>query len=111
MNKSEVVYELAGFTGSTQVDAKFFVEGLMDVIGAALLSGEDVSLPGVGKLKVSHRPARNGRNPKTGEAIVIPAKNVVKFRPSSKFAEYLAADVVIEDDAAPEGEAVTEVVA
>jgi len=92
MNKSEVVYELAQITGGTQVNAKYAVESLMSVVASALVEGLDVSLPGIGKLKVSTRPARNGRNPRTGAAISIPAKTVVKFKPSSNFAAELAAE-------------------
>jgi DNA-binding protein HU-beta len=50
-----------------------------------LLTGEEVTVPGVGKLKVVTKAARNGRNPKTGEAIQIPAKRVVEFTPSAEF--------------------------
>lgn len=61
-----------------------------DVMKQAIASGEDVAIPGFGKYKVTTRKARNGRNPKTGEAIKIPAKQVVRFAPSSVLREAVA---------------------
>lgn len=46
-----------------------------------------VNIPGVGKLRVVHKEARQGRNPRTGETVQIPAKNVVTFKMSSTLAE------------------------
>jgi len=61
-----------------------------DVMKQAIASGEDVSIPGFGKYKVSTRKARKGRNPRTGEAINIGAKQVVRFAPSSVLREAVA---------------------
>ena len=61
-----------------------------DVMKQAIASGEDVSIPGFGKYKVSTRKARKGRNPRTGEAIDIEAKQVVRFAPSSVLREAVA---------------------
>jgi DNA-binding protein HU-beta len=85
MNKGELVAALAAKLPTTQVDAKNIIETLSDVIETALLAGDEVTLPGVGKLKVFNRPGRAGRNPKSGEAIVIPEKRVVKFNPGAAF--------------------------
>lgn len=86
MNKGELVKTVASEAGSKVVEAKKNVEVFSKVVAAALLSGEEVTLPGVGKLKIKNRPARAGRNPKTGAAISIPAKRVVKFAASAEFA-------------------------
>ena len=61
-----------------------------DVMKQAIASGEDVSIPGFGKYKVSTRKARKGRNPRTGETINIKAKQVVRFAPSSVLREAVA---------------------
>ena len=61
-----------------------------DVMKQAIASGEDVSIPGFGKYKVSTRKARKGRNPRTGETIDIKAKQVVRFAPSSVLREAVA---------------------
>ena len=49
-----------------------------------LTAGGEVPLPGLGKLKTKDRAARMGRNPRTGEAVTIPARRVVVFAPSEK---------------------------
>lgn len=61
-----------------------------DIMKQAIASGEDVSIPGFGKYKVSTRKARKGRNPRTGETINIKAKQVVRFAPSSVLREAVA---------------------
>jgi len=66
------------------VDApKATVRALLDQLGQVvadqLENGGELTLPGVGKLKVTERPARTGRNPSTGAAIEIPAKKVIKL--------------------------------
>ena len=65
-------------------------KGIFDVIKQAVASGEDVTIPQFGKFTSATRSARNGRNPHTGDAIQIPAKQVVKFRPSSSLKEAVA---------------------
>ena len=57
------------------------------VAAAELLAGGEVSLPGLGKLKVRTTNARTGRNPRTGEAIDIPAGRKVVFTPGKDFKE------------------------
>ena len=64
----------------TVIDA--VLAGLAKVAAEALAKGEDVPLPGIGKLVVVERAARMGRNPKTGEALEIPARKAVGFKPS-----------------------------
>jgi DNA-binding protein HU-beta len=85
MNKGTLVSNFATETSLKAGDAKTQVEILMNIIKDTLLSGEEVTLPSVGKLKVVVKPARAGRNPATGEAIHIPEKRVVKFTPSAQF--------------------------
>ncbi len=50
-----------------------------ETIGVALAKGDEVTLPGIGKLSVKQRAARTGRNPKTGEELKIKAKKVPHF--------------------------------
>lgn len=85
MNKGALITAVALATETKQTEAKVTVEAISEVIKTALLAGEEVTLPGIGKLKVSTRGARAGRNPKTGDAIQVPAKRVVKFSASSEF--------------------------
>ena len=78
MTKSQIADHLAGKSGVTKKMATELLENL------AALSYKEAknafTLPGIGKLVLSHRKARTGRNPQTGEPIKIPAKKVVKFR-------------------------------
>jgi DNA-binding protein HU-beta len=78
MTKSQIADHLAGKSGVTKKTATELLDNL-----AALAYKEAknaFTLPGIGKLVLSHRKARIGRNPQTGEPIKIPAKKVVKFR-------------------------------
>jgi DNA-binding protein HU-beta len=59
------------------------VKGVFDIIGQAMAEGEEVAVPQFGKFIPVAKPARNARNPKTGETIKVPAKTVPKFRASS----------------------------
>ncbi len=78
MTKSQIADHLAGKSGVTKKTATEILDNL-----AALAYKEAknaFTLPGIGKLVLSHRKARTGRNPQTGAPIKIPAKKVVKFR-------------------------------
>lgn len=79
MTQTEIVSSLAETSGLKKTDVK----GLFDTL-AALATSEvkkngEFTLPGFGKLKKTHRKARDGRNPATGATIKIPAKTTVKF--------------------------------
>lgn len=73
--------------GKAQVAA--VLERLGSVATRALTLGHDVSLPGLGRLKVSERAARTGRNPQTGTAIEIPAKRLVKLTTAKALDDHL----------------------
>ncbi len=80
MNKEGLVKEVAKVT-STKKDAQAAVDCILSSITKALKRKDSVTLVGFGTFKVSKRMARKGRNPQTGEAIKIKAKNVPKFAP------------------------------
>ena len=80
MNKREVIEALSGKTGLPKSEAQKAVHGIIDIMTEALANGEDVSLLGFGAIQVVRRSARSGRNPKTGIAMNIPARNGVRFR-------------------------------
>lgn len=81
MNKSDLANEVAKVIG-TKKEAQATVDCVFDTITTALKDKDQVTLVGFGTFKVSNRKARTGRNPKTGEAIAIQARNVPKFTPS-----------------------------
>ncbi len=80
MNKAELIATTAEKTGLSKKDAEAAVAAVLDVITAALADGEKVQLVGFGAFEVKSRAARLGRNPKTKEAIEIPASKVPVFK-------------------------------
>ncbi|MDD5249679.1 MAG: HU family DNA-binding protein [Rhodocyclaceae bacterium] len=79
MKQAELIAKVAGAAKTFKSNAEDVVKALGEVITAALVAGDDVTIPGVGKLSVTSRAAREGRNPSTGEAIKIAAKRAPKF--------------------------------
>jgi DNA-binding protein HU-beta len=71
----------------TLATATEVVDQILDSITQSLANGHRVSLPGFGTFSVSHRAARDGRNPATGESMHIPAKKVAKFKPGKGLAD------------------------
>ncbi len=80
MNKNDLVAAVAGRTGLSKTDSAKAVDGVVDAVSSALRGGGEVRLVGFGTFSVSHRKATTGRNPRTGEAIQISARNVPKFK-------------------------------
>ncbi len=81
MSKAELVEKIADQAKLTKVDAERALNAFIGVVTASLKDGDDVTLVGFGTFAVGKRAERSGRNPQTGEAITIAAKNVVKFKP------------------------------
>ncbi len=80
MNKAELVKVIAEKAGMTKVDAKKAIEAFMEASADALKKGERISLVGFGTFSTCKHPARKGRNPQTGQEIMIAEKTVVKFK-------------------------------
>ena len=79
MNQSDLISKVASISGESKKAVEAVLKTTGDVITAHLAEGEDVALPGLGKLAVKQRAARTGHNPKTGEPVQIPAKKVPHF--------------------------------
>ena len=79
MNKNELIAAVADITGLTKADADKAVDAVLDSITGALKKGKEVRLVGFGTFKVAKRAASEGRNPRTGETIKIPASKRPKF--------------------------------
>lgn len=79
MNQADLVKAVAGSTGLSQVQVEDVLKGLGLEAQKQLKHGEEITLPGIGKLSVTARAARTGRNPQTGEEITIAARNAVKL--------------------------------
>ena len=80
MNKNDLVAAVASRTGLSKTDSAKAVDGIVDAVTSALRGGGEVRLVGFGTFSVSHRKATTGRNPRTGAAIQISARNVPKFK-------------------------------
>ena len=82
MNKSELIDRIAEKCGCTKADAERMMETVIDEVTSTLKGGNEVSIAGLGKFTAKMRAARTGRNPRTGEAVQIPAMRVPKFSAS-----------------------------
>ena len=80
MNKTELIKQIATISGLTQAQAGDALEALCTAIEDELGAGGEVRIAGLGTFAVQHRAERQGRNPKTGEPITIPARRTVKFK-------------------------------
>ena len=80
MNKNDLVAAVASNTGMTKSDASGAVDAVIDAITSSLQSRDAVRLVGFGTFSVVRRAATQGRNPRTGERIQIPASNQPKFK-------------------------------
>lgn len=80
MNKAELSSSIADKSGLSQADAKAALDALIESVTEGLADGDRISLVGFGSWSVEQRDARTGRNPRTGEAIQIAAKKVIKFK-------------------------------
>ena len=81
MNKTELIAAIADKTDLSKKDVEAAVTAAVDVITAALSQQEKVQLVGFGSFEVKTRAERVGRNPKTNEAIQIPASETPVFKP------------------------------
>jgi DNA-binding protein HU-beta len=79
MNKNDLVSALADTAGLTKADAGRAVDGVLACITSSLRKGKDVRLVGFGTFSVAKRNASEGRNPRTGEKIEIPAAKRPRF--------------------------------
>ncbi|MGQ9498742.1 MAG: HU family DNA-binding protein, partial [Desulfotomaculales bacterium] len=87
LNKAELIDAVAEKGGTPKAETAKVVSAALEVIQAALARGERVALPGLGVLAVRDRAARTGRDPRTGETLLVPARRVVVFRPASGLKE------------------------
>ncbi len=89
MNKSEVVDAIVDKADISKAAAGRALDAALGAIRASLEEGESVSLVGFGTFLVRNRPARTGRNPRTGEDVQIPAARVPAFKPGKALKEAL----------------------
>lgn len=90
MSKADVIAHFAKTFGMPRGMARDMLNELVELAVRETKAKGSFSLPGLGKLSLSDRAARIGRNPRTGEAVQVPAKKVVKLRLSKTFKDSFA---------------------
>ena len=83
MNKEELISAMAKESGLTKADARKALDAFMSSVKKTVAKNDKVTLVGFGSFEVVQRKAREGRDPRTGKPIKIPAKKVVKFKAGS----------------------------
>jgi integration host factor subunit alpha len=84
ITKSHLIETIAEKNGFTRKKSTETVEILLEIIKSKLASGEDVLISGFGKFCVKEKLERRGRNPATGEDMILPSRKVITFRCSGK---------------------------
>jgi DNA-binding protein HU-beta len=91
MKKTELITQMAQDAGISQAAAGKALDSMIAGITQALTTKDGkLTLTGFGTFSKSHRKAREGRNPQTGETITIKAHNVVKFKPGKQLKDAIA---------------------
>ncbi len=90
MNKAELVDAVSSAAETTKKDAESIINIVMQTIIQQVAQGRKVTLVSFGAFGSRSRKARVGRNPKTGEAVAIPAKRIAAFKAGSSFAKAVA---------------------
>ena len=85
MNKQELIDAVAASTGASKASTAEALDAFVEAVTAAVKGGEVVQLIGFGSFSTGARTERTGRNPKTGEALTIPAAKTVKFTAGKAF--------------------------
>ena len=80
MTKTDLIAAIAENAGLSKKDATAALNAALSAVEGALATGDKVQLPGFGTLEVKARAARTGKNPRTGEAVAIPASKSVGFK-------------------------------
>ena len=87
LTKSDIVEDLNNQIGLNKREAKERVDSVFNTIKETLINGEEVKVSGVGNFQLKDKPARPGRNPRTGEDVEITARRVVTFKSGQKLKE------------------------
>ena len=81
MTKKDIILKVADQSHLKQIDVKQVIQGTFDCITEALVRGEKIELRNFGVFKIKQRKSRTGRNPRTGQAVPVPPRKVVVFKP------------------------------
>lgn len=88
MTKSELIARLAArFPQLATRDTDFAVKTILEAMAQALQAGQRIEIRGFGSFSLSSRPPRIGRNPKSGQQVMVPSKRVPHFKPGKELRE------------------------
>jgi integration host factor subunit alpha len=98
LTKAELAELLFDRLGLNKRESKDMVEAFFEIVHGSLVEGHDVKLSGFGNFNIRRKAPRPGRNPRTGEAIPIKARNVVTFHASHKLKAIVQGDTPPAED-------------
>ena len=98
LTKAELAEMLFDQVGLNKRESKDMVDAFFELINGTLIGGQDVKLSGFGNFNIRRKAPRPGRNPRTGEAIPIKARNVVTFHASHKLKAVVQGDTPLGED-------------
>ena len=98
LTKAELAELLFERLGLNKRESKDMVEAFFEIVQSTLVEGNEVKLSGFGNFSIRRKAPRPGRNPRTGEAIPINARNVVTFHASHKLKGIVQGDIPIEGE-------------
>jgi len=92
LTKAQIIESIQNQTGFPKNKSSEIVETLLEIIKGSLVSGEDVLISGFGKFFVREKRERKGRNPATGNAMMLRSRKVMTFKCSGKLRNKINAD-------------------
>ncbi len=98
MTKAQIVEEIVQKTGLTKKDVADAVDQFLKAISGTLAGGKHLEIRGFGTFKVKRRKSRMARNPRTGEPVPVPERNVPVFKVSKELKDLVAAANPIQED-------------
>ena len=107
MTKKEMVKHISEEIGLTQLQTKDIVQRTFDAIIKTLVTDGRIELRNFGVFEVKRRASRKARNPRTGETLITPARNVVTFKPGKEM-EGRVGSMLVEGNSQAAGEAATD---
>lgn len=94
LTKAQLADLLFDHIGLNKRESKDMIDAFFDLVAGKLVDGSDVKISGFGNFQIRTKASRPGRNPRTGEAILIEARRVVTFHASHKLKEQIQEDSV-----------------
>ena len=94
MTKADLITIVTDNIGFSEKESHNIVDLFLEIMASTLQSGEPVKISGFGSWTVKEKKSRNGRNPQTGEKMVLDERRVVKFKASGVFRERIGIDIL-----------------